>query len=147
MSGSADNKRTTYRTKQRDTLLAYLETVKGKHVTVNDISMHFKSRGETIGQTTIYRHLEKMVDEGLVSKYIIDAGTPACFEYVAPEESCHHDMCFHCKCEKCGKLIHMQCEELEGIGQHLLEHHRFALNSKRTVFYGICDECSKADDR
>ena len=145
MASERGSRKTSYKTKQRDTLLAYLETVQGKHVTVSDICIHFASNGENIGQTTIYRHLEKMVDEGLVNKYTIDAGTPACFEYVAPDENCHRDMCFHCKCEKCGRLIHMHCEELEGIGRHLLEHHGFALNSNRTVFYGICDECSSSE--
>ena len=134
MASERGSRKTSYKTKQRDTLLAYLETVQGKHVTVSDICIHFASNGENIGQTTIYRHLEKMVDEGLVNKYTIDAGTPACFEYVAPDENCHRDMCFHCN-----------CEELESIGRHLLEHHGFALNSKRTVFYGICDECSSSE--
>ena len=47
-----------------------------------------------------------------------------------------------CKCEKCGKLTHMHCEELEGIGEHLYEHHGFVLNPLRTVFYGVCEDCA-----
>lgn len=144
MNQTNENRKSAYKTKQRDTLLAYLKTVAGKHITVNDICTHFSSRGERIGQTTVYRHLEKMVDEGVVSKYVIDAGAPACFEYVAPEDHCEHEVCFHCKCEKCGKLIHMHCEELEEIQSHLLEHHSFSLNPMRTVFYGVCEECRKA---
>lgn len=133
--------RSAYKTKQRDTLLTYLKTVAGKHITVNDICLHFSDQGQRIGQTTVYRHLEKMVDEGLVNKYIIDSGTPACFEYVAPEDHCANEVCFHCKCEKCGRLIHLHCEELEVIQKHLLEDHAFALNPMRTVFYGICEDC------
>ena len=45
-------------------------------------------------------------------------------------------------CEKCGKLIHLHCEELEGIGEHLLKDHGFTLNSMRTVLYGICEDCA-----
>lgn len=141
MAEKINEGRSAYKTKQRDTLLTYLKTVAGKHITVNDICLHFSDQGQRIGQTTVYRHLEKMVDEGLVNKYIIDSGTPACFEYVAPEDHCANEVCFHCKCEKCGRLIHLHCEELEVIQQHLLEDHAFALNPMRTVFYGICEDC------
>ena len=132
--------RTNYKTRQRETLINYLESVQGDHTTVNDICAHFKSLGLSIGQATVYRQLEKLVDEGIVSKYIIDANTPACFEYIGAH-SHEEETCFHCKCEKCGKLIHMHCDELSGIGAHLLADHHFKLNPNRTVFYGVCSEC------
>ena len=102
-----------YKTRQREELLEYLETVRNKHITVGDISAYFRDKGISMSVATIYRQLEKMVNEGIVSKYIIDANTPACFEYIADDDSHDRDICFHCKCEKCGKLIHLHCEELE----------------------------------
>ncbi len=38
----------------------------------------------------------------------------------------------------------MHCDELNGIKEHLEEHHGFRLNSMRTVFYGICEDCEKS---
>ena len=134
-----------YKTKQREELLDYLISVQGQHITVNDICRHFQDRGISIGVATIYRQLEKMVNEGLVSKYIIDANTPACFEYIADDEDHDKEICFHCKCEKCGKLIHLHCEELEDMQGHLSEEHEFTLNPMRTVLYGICGECREKD--
>ena len=52
-----------------------------------------------------------------------------------------HPVCFHCKCEKCGKLIHLECTELSLIGEHLREEHGFSIDHARTVFYGTCNEC------
>ena len=49
--------------------------------------------------------------------------------------------CFHCKCEKCGKLIHLHCEELQEIQSHLLGEHGFQLDPRRTVLYGLCEGC------
>lgn len=132
-----------YRTKQREDLIEYLETVGNAHITVNDVCDHFKARGLPIGQTTVYRQLERMVDEGLVEKYIIDSGTPACFEYLGENAHGGNEVCFHCKCERCGLLIHLHCEELAGIRAHLAEEHGFALNPMRTVFYGLCENCRK----
>lgn len=132
-----------YKTKQREELLEYLISVQGRHITVSDIKKNFEDIGNSIGVATIYRQLEKMVDEGLVTKYVIDANTPACFEYVAQDPDHDRDVCFHCKCEKCGKLIHLHCEELEEMQGHLKEEHEFRLNPMRTVLYGICSECEK----
>ncbi|MBR0086950.1 MAG: transcriptional repressor [Lachnospiraceae bacterium] len=135
--------RLTYRTRQREILLQYLKSMAGNHVTAQDAAEYLKAQGSTIGQSTVYRQLEKLVDEGVVSKYIIDQNTPACFEYIGEDSHEAEEVCFHCKCERCGRLIHMHCDELEGIAAHLLEEHHFRLNPLRTVFYGICEACQK----
>lgn len=63
-----------------------------------------------MGMATVYRLLDKLVDEGVIAKYNIDAGTPACFSHLGTHLS--QETCYHCKCSVCGKLIHMHCEEL-----------------------------------
>ena len=135
-----------YKTKQMTELLTYMESVQGSHVTVNDICAYFGSRGISVGTTTVYRHLEKMVKEGLVAKYVVDGTSSACFEYIGRHEQNTPVSCYHCKCEKCGKLIHLQCSEVESLKQHMMEHHNFTMDPLRTVFYGICSDCSKNMD-
>ncbi|MBR0085346.1 MAG: transcriptional repressor [Lachnospiraceae bacterium] len=132
----------TYNTHQREDILAYFKERKGEHITALDVSRHFKEAGSSIGTTTVYRQLEKLVDEGLLNKYIIDMNSPACFEYVEASDHCAGTTCFHCKCEKCGKLIHMHCDELSCIAAHLKGEHGFMLDPMRTVFYGVCAECA-----
>ncbi|MBQ5952323.1 MAG: transcriptional repressor [Lachnospiraceae bacterium] len=130
----------SYKTKQREELLEYLKTVPGVHVTAADVVEYFHKKGRVIGTSTVYRQLERMVDEGIVGKYSTGAGAPACFAYLA--QACDPEgVCFHCKCEKCGRLIHLHCEELAQIGDHLLKEHAFVLDPMRTVFYGICEAC------
>ena len=133
--------RANYRTKQREMLIGYLESVPGVHITAGNVCEYFRSHGTPISQATVYRQLEKLVGEGVLNKYIIDAGSPACFEYVSADSHSGGEVCFHCKCEKCGKLIHMHCEELEEIQAHLSAEHHFQLDPMRTVFYGLCEEC------
>lgn len=133
-----------YHTRQHDELLNYLQTVPGRHITVGDVCEHFRCCGKNIGTTTVYRQLEKMVDAGLVTKYILEPGSPACFEYVGEESHIEESVCYHCKCEQCGRLIHMHCEELPGLRRHIMEHHGFAIDPTRTVFYGLCADCAGA---
>lgn len=136
-----------YKTKNHEKMLDYLESVPGKHITVNDVSSFFDAKGEHMGTTTIYRQLESLVGEGLVNKYTIEPGTPACFEYVGKSSHCSEENCFHCKCEKCGRLIHMQCDELNMLSSHLLNEHGFMLDGMRTVFYGLCEFCREPEKK
>lgn len=133
-----------YKTKQMAELLTFLKSVQGSHVTVSDICDHFKRDGITVGTTTVYRHLDRMVKQGLVAKYVVEGTNSACFEYIGGQETCEQPECYHCKCQKCGKLIHVKCTEVAVLGQHMLEHHDFEMDSRRTVFYGICGECREA---
>ena len=135
------NQRSRYKTKQRESLLGYLASVSGAHVTAGDVWGYFRAQGAGIGQSTIYRQLESLVEEGVVKKYIIDGNSPACFEYVAPDSHMEKESCFHCKCQKCGMLIHLHCDELEEIQVHLSQEHHFKMDPLRTVFYGLCEEC------
>ena len=134
------SEKSQYKTRQREELLDYLRSTGSEHVTVGELCGHFQRRGRPIGTATVYRQLERMVDEGLVSKYTIDASSPACFAYIGAD-SHQSGSCFHCKCESCGRLIHLHCEELQGLSEHVRAQHGFSINPMRTVFYGLCEDC------
>ena len=130
-----------YKTKQQDLLFSYLKEMQGKHFTAEDVRAHFEAKKISIGIATIYRQLEKLVAEGKIQKYFIDDHSAACFEY-AGEECDASEQHFHLKCELCGRLIHLECEELEELGGHLKAEHGFVINPLRTVFYGVCTDCA-----
>lgn len=135
----------SYKTKQGDELRSFLESVPGKHITAADVCDYFRRTGKPMGMATVYRQLEKMVDEGIIAKYNIDAGTPACFEYLGTHLS--QQTCYHCKCSVCGKLIHMHCDELPELQKHILQHHGFAIDPVRTIFYGVCSDCAAKEKK
>lgn len=135
------NNRSRYMTKHSAEVAAYLKSRNGEHITAQDVCDHFRAIGNPISTTTVYRQLERLVEEGTVNKYIIDASSPACFEYSGHEEA-EHTSCYHCKCEKCGRLIHLHCHEIEALFFHMEQEHHFRLDPSRTVFYGICQECA-----
>lgn len=133
--------RTTYRTRAQEELLTYLKANPGQHYTAAELKEHFDGQETPISTATIYRQLERFVQDGSVRKYIVGPGECACYAYVGESDCEPH---FHCKCEACGRLIHLDCEELREIRSHLLEHHGFAWDTGKTVFYGTCDQCRKA---
>lgn len=129
-----------YKTKQRDLILQYLIDNKTNHVTVEDVVDHLKSTGTPVGKATVYRYLDKLVNQGDVRKYLLeDSG--ACYQYAANNDACAFH--FHLKCVTCKKLIHLNCNTMSGIEQHILAHHNFKIDSSKTVFYGQCEDCMK----
>lgn len=116
--------RAPYRTRQQMAILRHLQSTPGEHHTIASLKSFFDTQSVSIGTATIYRQMEKLIEEGLVRKYTLDAEESACYEYVGT--SCSQAVPhFHCKCEKCGHLIHLSCDELSSIREHLLEHHGF----------------------
>ncbi|MDR0451240.1 MAG: transcriptional repressor [Treponema sp.] len=129
-----------YNTRQGKLIMDYLASLGDAHVTVNDIADHFRHEiRETIGLATIYRHLEKLVKAGTLCKYNPGEGESACYQYIGANRT-EGDR-FHLKCERCGKLIHLQCGFLDEILGHLRDEHRFRINPLKTVFYGSCEDC------
>lgn len=128
-----------YNTKHREKLLGFLEATGGKHVTVQEISAYLTNEGTPMGTATIYRQLDRLVEKGIVRKYILDGKSGACYQYIGIEEACHEH--FHLKCVSCSRLIHVTCDFLSDISRHVSEEHGFSVDSSQTVFYGICSQC------
>ena len=136
------NGKSQYNTKQYKVILDYLKSVKGEHMTASEIyvGLTASETSPKIGQTTVYRQLERLVEEGVVDKYVIDQSSPACFEYVG-DDACNEGFCVHGKCLKCGKIFHLHCDEIKDMSEHLVEHHGFTPDFHHTVIYGVCDSC------
>ena len=135
----------TYKTRQDAELRAFLASLRGRHASARDVVAGLAARGVAMGQTTVYRRLEKLVAEGVVRKFVAGPGVPACFAWVGAGKE--EGGTFHGYCEGCGATIHLHCHELEALGAHLAADHRFRLDPARTVFYGTCAKCARAKKR
>lgn len=132
-----------YKTKQRMAILEFLKRNENAHVTAAMISDHLDQTGTHVGVATIYRHLDRLLESGEVRKYTVDGTTSACYQYARSDGQCREH--FHLKCEKCGRLIHLECSHAMQTFDHLLEDHGFAVDLYRTVFYGQCRECREQE--
>ena len=92
-----------------------------------------------MGLATIYRQLEQLVGEGHMRKYVVDSGSAACFEYVGARQG--HARFIHCKCEKCGKVLHIDRSEIEEMARALEASSGFRMDNVQTVLYGVCGDC------
>ena len=136
------NQKKNYRTNQKELVLEYMQNHPDEHFTAAQLFACLKEDGKKIGLTTVYRHLDKLTEEGIVIKSVVDENTPACFELSGHEGHDEH-ICYHCKCVHCGKLIHLHCDEIAKLTEHIQKDHGFTVLSERTVFFGLCEECQK----
>ena len=135
---------TSYNTKQGELILSLIKSEPGKHFTADDIIRELAVSGKSVGKATVYRHLDKLIKQGLVRKYIADEGQSACFEFIDNHGNCASH--YHLKCSECGRLLHVECGYLDEVANHVLEHHGFVISPEKTVLYGICEKCREALD-
>ena len=130
---------TTYKTKQKEIILEFLKNQDSDYVTVNDIKNYLENNGQQVGLTTIYRRVDGMEKEGIVSKLSVEGSNSKVYKYLGDDD----ESGFFIKCESCGDMIHMSCHHLEELYEHIMKDHGFFVNTKKTVFYGKCMKCQK----
>lgn len=123
-----------YKTKQRDTVLAYLKN-SGECLSADDI---INGVGSDVSKTTVYRCLEHFVSDGSVSKFISGVGESAKYRYNGS-----HKEHFHLKCTECGSTACVDCGFITRMDEHFLNHHGFTVSRTQTTFYGLCRICGK----
>lgn len=127
-----------YKTKQGERILETLIRNEDRHLTAEEICVLLKEEGAAVGTATVYRNLEKLVAEGTIRRYRLDEGESACYQYIG-DGSCHEH--FHLKCLGCGEVIHLECDYLDELNSHLLDHHSFHIDRTKIVLYGLCSVC------
>lgn len=133
-----------YSTRQRRQVWETLLESGGNHLSAAELHHRLLEKGERIGKATVYRTLNKLTAEGIVTKYIAEKGMSACFVCRIRPECAEHT---HLKCIACGALVHLDCERIEPFFLHINKAHRFRIDPSKTVFYGLCDACAGKDKK
>lgn len=124
-----------YQTKQSKQVLAFLQERAGEHTTAQEVCDYFKKQEEPISAATVYRQLDRLAQEGELLKFTTDSAV--CYEFQPSDVQAP----IHCKCEVCGDLLHLVCDEFQELEQHISNHHQFKISSQKTVLYGVCEAC------
>ena len=125
-----------YRTKQKDALLAYLRTA-DTPLSTEQIVSALRAGGEQTAQSTVYRLIRQMCEEGSVK--CIPQDKKFLYQLV-PDNSCHHHL--HLKCTQCGRLLHMDHKQSERLIEDIYGENAFAVSEEQTTLYGTCSRCA-----
>ena len=125
----------SYKTKQKDLIFDAIK--KEPHeFTVKDIYDGIKAE---VGLTTIYRFIQKLEKDGTLKK-VIGKDNKTYYQYL---EKCEKENHFYLKCENCGDIVHIDCECIKDLSNHILKNHKFNLGKEHIIINGICEKCSE----
>lgn len=124
-----------YNTKQKELIFEVIKKQKGEFC-AKDIYEEVKN---STGLTTVYRLIDKLVNDGLLNKTVGEDNTTY-YQYL---EQCDHENHFYLKCSECGNLTHIDCDCIEELAVHITKHHKFRPNKDHIIISGICNKCYK----
>ncbi|MCA9104812.1 MAG: transcriptional repressor [Planctomycetales bacterium] len=121
-------------TEQRRQLLDHVFR-RHEHFDVEELILQLPRRNQPghVSRPTVYRTLNEFVDAGLLRRFELDGRAVYEHDYGYPA----HD---HFYCEKEGKLIEFQNDELVELIQKIAAQHDFQVHSHRLIIYGSSKE-------
>ncbi|MCI8584401.1 MAG: transcriptional repressor [Lachnospiraceae bacterium] len=135
-----------YQTEQKRILLAYLKAHSEEAFTIEELCERLKSEPAVVsppGKSTVYRIMPRLVEEGLVKRFVEGNSRKFLYQMVC---GAHCDSHLHMKCSVCGKLYHMRDEESEALFMQVMKRHRFQIDEGKTVLFGQCEGCCRREE-
>ncbi len=127
----------TYNTKQKDIILNFLKKQQ-KELTIKEI---YEKLEKKVGLTTIYRLVDKLVEEKSIAKNI-NKDNKTYYQYLY---SCDKENHFYLKCNNCGLIVHIDCDCIKDLFNHISNEHNFMIDKKQIIISGLCKKCNKKE--
>ena len=123
----------SYNTKQKEKILNIIKS-KNSVFTIKDI---YNEINEEVGLTTIYRLVDKLVKDNIISRSI-SKDNITYYQYL---KKCDHENHFYLKCDECGNLTHIDCDCIKELSSHIFKNHKFKPNKDHIIINGVCEKC------
>lgn len=118
---------------QKQKVLDYLNSVKS-HPNAESIYSHVKKDVPSITHATVYRNLNKLVEQRKISRLEING------EFRFDADCGLHE---HCVCKNCGSIIEYADKNFPKNLLKKFKSNKFNADSVNVIFYGLCDKCRK----
>ena len=128
--------RTPRRTRQGDAVLNVVQS-SDNFRSAQDIHAALRTSGETVGLTTVYRHLALLTDEGQLASL-----QPAAGELVyrrCHSERHHH----HVVCRRCGRGTEVELPDLERWAETTATDLGYTDVTHTVEIFGVCADCRR----
>src|SRR5450631_1571905 len=122
-------------TRQAEALSAALDGLPG-FCSAQQIHAELRRRGEHIGLTTVYRHLQVLSEEGAVDAIRDDSGE---ILYRRCETSAHHH---HLTCRNCGTSVEVEGRAVEQWAERVARDAGFTDVGHTVELFGLCPSCA-----
>ena len=100
-----------------------------------EIHGELRAGGQQIGLTTVYRHLQRLADDGAVD-VLRQAEGDVRYRYCASDAHHHHIVC-----RVCGRSAETECPELSEWADHVAASLGYSDVSHAVEVFGVCATC------
>jgi len=122
-------------TPQRMMILSAIEN-SDDHISAEDIHAQIATTYPHINISTVYRTLELLKRQGLVTETDLGGGR---VRYHPVDKGHHH----HLVCQECGAIIDLDESVLTPLKTVLLREYKFIADLRHLAIFGRCVNCSK----
>ncbi len=135
--------RKTYNTWQRNAVMACFSNQPQRSMTAQQVCEQLANEGSTIGRTTIYRTIARLVEEGLLFR--VNESSPATTARYQHRGQFPRNISV--RCNQCGFIAALTCEAVSQFEEHLYVDHGFMLMENECILPGLCSTCRQAAKR
>lgn len=104
-----------------------------------DVYAKLRAQGESVGLSTVYRHLQAFADAGVVDVIHTPDGEST-YRYCGGAQQSHHH---HLVCRRCGYAEEIEGRAVERWAATTAEKHGFTDVDHTVEVFGVCAECSR----
>jgi Fur family transcriptional regulator, ferric uptake regulator len=103
-----------------------------------DVYAALRSEGDTVGLSTVYRHLQSLADDGLVDVIHTPEGETT-YRYCGQTAARHHH---HLVCRVCGRAEEIEGPAIEKWAATVAAKHGYADVDHTVELFGTCGACA-----
>ncbi len=103
-----------------------------------DVYAVLRTEGENVGLSTVYRHLQSLVDEGVVDVIHTPEGE-ATYRFCGTPGSGHHH---HLVCRRCGDTAEIEGRAIERWAGEMAREHGYSDVDHMIELFGLCPRCA-----
>jgi Fur family transcriptional regulator, ferric uptake regulator len=124
-------------TKQGEAVRAALQAAAGFR-SAQDVYAVLRAEGSNVGLSTVYRHLQSLVETGVVD-VIHTADGEATYCYCGDTATSHHH---HLVCRSCGRTEEIEGRAVERWAGDTASKHGYTAVDHRVELFGLCPACA-----
>ena len=106
-----------------------------------DVYAVLRADGGAVGLSTVYRHLQSLVDDGVVD-VIQNPDGEATYRYCGAPVTGHHH--HHLVCRRCGRTEEIEGRAVERWAGEVAAQHGYADVDHTVELFGLCPACAAA---
>lgn len=126
-------------TRQGEAVREALRTAGGFR-SAQDVYAVLRTNGATVGLSTVYRHLQAFVDDGVVDVIHTPEGE-ATYRYCGDPGTGHHH---HLVCRRCGRTVEIEGRAVERWAGGVAKTHGYVDVDHTVELFGICPACAQS---